>query len=302
LRLPSKRREGEEVAIIVDENSKVMVQGITGGAGKFHTKNMLEYGTNVVGGVTPGKGGEEVEGVPVYDTVQECVIGSEPDVSAVMVPARFAADAVLECLDNGLKKIILIAERIPIHDMLEVRQKARELGATVVGGNSPGVISPGKANVGIMPPIAFTEGRIGTVARSGAITYYLADTLTHSGHGETTCVGLGGDPILGSNFEDILRLFDDDPDTDAMVMAGEIGGLYEEICAQNMSGIKKPVVAFISGLYAPPGKRMGHAGAIVEKGMGTAESKVKALSDAGVPIAEKFSEIPVLIDQELGKS
>lgn len=289
------------MAIIVDRESKVMIQGITGGAGKFHTKNMIEYGTNVVGGVTPGKGGQEVEGVPVFDTVQECVTGVSPDVSAVMVPARFAADAVLECLDNGLKYIILIAERIPIHDMLEVRQKAKALGATVVGGNSPGVISPGKANVGIMPPIAFTEGRIGTVARSGAITYYLADTLTHSGHGETTCVGLGGDPILGSNFEDILKLFDNDPETEAMVMAGEIGGLYEEMCAEHVPEINKPVIAFISGLYAPAGKRMGHAGAIVEKGMGTAESKVKALSEAGVPIAKKFSEIPTLIDEALGK-
>jgi succinyl-CoA synthetase alpha subunit len=289
------------MAIIVDKNSKVMIQGITGGAGKFHTKNMIEYGTNVVGGVTPGKGGQDVEGVPVFDTVKECVKEVGPDVSAVMVPARFAADAVLECIDNGLKYIILIAERIPIHDMLEVRQKAKAKGAIVVGGNSPGVISPGKANVGIMPPIAFTEGRVGTVARSGAITYYLADTLTHSGHGETTCVGLGGDPILGSNFEDILKLFDNDPETEAMVMAGEIGGLYEEMCAEHIPEIKKPVIAFISGLYAPAGKRMGHAGAIVEKGMGTAESKVKALSEAGVPIAKKFSEIPTLIDEALGK-
>ncbi|MCK4445205.1 MAG: succinate--CoA ligase subunit alpha [Thermoplasmata archaeon] len=289
------------MAIMVDKDSKVMIQGITGGAGKFHTKNMIDYGTNIVGGVTPGKGGQDVEGVPVFDTVQKCVKEVNPDVSAVMVPARFAADAVLECLDNGLKYIILIAERIPIHDMLEVRQKAKSLGATVVGGNSPGVISPGKANVGIMPPIAFTEGRIGTVARSGAITYYLADTLTHSGHGETTCVGLGGDPILGSNFEDILKLFDNDPETEAMVMAGEIGGLYEEMCAEHIPEIKKPVIAFISGLHAPAGKRMGHAGAIVEKGMGTAESKVKALSEAGVPIAKKFSEIPTLIDEALGK-
>ncbi len=290
------------MAIIVDKESRVMVQGITGGAGKFHTKNMLEYGTRIVGGVTPGKGGQDVEGVPVFDTVYECMKEVNPDVSAVMVPARFAADAVLECLDNGLKRIVLIAERIPIHDMLEVRKRARELGATVVGGNSPGVISPGKANVGIMPPIAFSEGRIGTVARSGAITYYLADTLTHSGHGETTCVGLGGDPILGSNFEDILKLFDNDPETEAMVMAGEIGGLYEEMCAQHIHEIGKPVIAFISGLHAPAGKRMGHAGAIVEKGMGTAESKVKALSEAGVPIAQKFSDIPVLIDEALGRA
>lgn len=289
------------MAIIVDESSRVMVQGITGGAGKFHTKNMIEYGTKIVGGVTPGKGGQDVEGVPVFDTVKECVSEVKPDISAVMVPARFAADAVLECLDNGLKYIILIAERIPIHDMLEVRHKAKSLGATVVGGNSPGIISPGKANVGIMPPIAFSQGRVGTVARSGAITYYLADTLTHSGHGETTCVGLGGDPILGSNFEDILKLFDKDPETEAMVMAGEIGGLYEEMCAEHISEIKKPVVAFISGLYAPQGKRMGHAGAIVEKGMGTAESKIRALSGAGVPIAKKFSEIPTLIDEALGR-
>lgn len=289
------------MAIIVDDKSKVMVQGITGGAGAFHTKNMLAYGTKIVGGVTPGKGGGEVEGVPVYDTVHECVKEKNPEVSVVFVPARFAADAVLECLDNGLKRIILVAERIPIHDMLGVRQKARALGATVVGGNSPGVISPGKANVGIMPAIAFSPGRVGTVARSGAITYYLADTLSHSGHGETTCVGLGGDPILGSNFEDILKLYDKDPETEAMVMAGEIGGLYEEIAAQHMSEIKKPVIGFIAGLYAPPGKRMGHAGAIVEKGMGTAESKVKALTEAGVPIAKKFSDIPKLIDERIGK-
>ncbi|MFQ6060727.1 MAG: CoA-binding protein, partial [Thermoplasmata archaeon] len=196
MRLPRRRQEVNEMAIIVDEKSRVMVQGITGGAGAFHTKQMLSYGTNIVGGVTPGKGGMEVEGVPVYDTVSECVKERKPDVSVVFVPARFAADAVLECLDSGLKRIILVAERIPIHDMLEVRQKARGLGATVIGGNSPGVISPGKANVGIMPAIAFAPGRVGTVARSGAITYYLADTLSHSGHGESTCVGLGGDPIL----------------------------------------------------------------------------------------------------------
>jgi len=289
------------MAIIVDEKTRVMIQGITGSAGAFHTKLMLEYGTNIVGGVTPGKGGQEVEGVPVYDTVKECVKERNPELSAVFVPARFTKDAVLECLDNGLKKIIVVTERIPIHDMLEIRQRAKSKGAMVLGGNSPGVISPGKANVGIMPKIAFSEGRIGTVARSGSITYYLADTLSRSGHGETTCVGLGGDPILGSNFEDVLALFEKDEETDAVVLAGEIGGLYEEMAASYIEKMEKPVVGFIAGIYAPPGKRMGHAGAIVEKGMGTAKSKVEALEGAGARIAKTFSEIPKILDEELGR-
>ncbi len=288
------------MAILIDQNTKVIVQGITGANASLHTKFMLEYGTKIVAGVTPGKGGQVVEGVPVYDTVAQC-LKDHPDatVSSVWVPARFARDAILEAIDARIKTVIVITERIPIHDMLLVRERAKAKGVTVIGGNTPGVISPGKCLVGMLPRIAFQPGRIGTVARSGAVTYYIANSLNLAGLGESTSVGLGGDPILGSNFEDILRLFEDDPETDAVVMAGEIGGVYEELAAPFIKKMKKPVIAYITGKSAPQGKRLGHAGAIIEGNMGTAQSKIEALKDNGAILAETLSEIPVLVKQAL---
>jgi succinyl-CoA synthetase alpha subunit len=288
------------VAIIINEESRVIIQGITGRNASLHTRFMLDYGTKIVGGVTPGKGGEEVHGVPVYDTMRECV-EAHPDatVASVWVPPRFAKDAILEAINAGVRTIIVITERIPVHDMLAVRRRAEDDGATVIGGNTPGVISPGKCLVGMLPRIVFTEGRIGTVARSGAITYYIANSLTLAGFGESTCVGLGGDPILGSNFETVLKFFEDDPDTDAVVLAGEIGGVYEESAAGFISEMKKPVVAFVAGIVAPQGKRLGHAGAIIEGNMGTASSKIEALRGAGASIARTLSEIPELIKSRL---
>ncbi|MGB9721610.1 MAG: succinate--CoA ligase subunit alpha [bacterium] len=288
------------MAILIDNNTKAIVQGITGANAALHTKLMLEYGTKIVGGVTPGKGGQKVDGVLVYDTVSQC-LQSHPDasVSSIWVPARFAKEAILEAIDAGIKTVIVITERIPIHDMLYVRQKAKEKGVVVIGGNTPGVISPGKCLVGMLPKIAFQPGRIGTVARSGAVTYYIANSLNLAGLGESTSVGLGGDPILGSNFEDILRLFEQDPETDAIVMAGEIGGVYEELCAPYIKKMTKPLVAYITGKSAPQGKRLGHAGAIIEGNMGTAQSKIQSLKDNGAMVAETLSEIPVLVKKSL---
>uniref|UniRef100_A0A7C4TFK7 Succinate--CoA ligase [ADP-forming] subunit alpha n=1 Tax=candidate division WOR-3 bacterium TaxID=2052148 RepID=A0A7C4TFK7_UNCW3 len=288
------------MAILIDQNTKVIIQGITGANAALHTKFMLEYGTKIVGGVTPGKGGLKVEGVPVYDTVEQC-LKEHPDatVSSVWVPARFAKEAILEAIDAGIKTVVVITEKIPIHDMLYVRAKAKERGVVVIGGNTPGLISPGKCLVGMLPRIAFQSGRIGTVARSGAVTYYIANSLNLAGLGESTSVGLGGDPILGSNFEDILKLFEQDPETDAVVMAGEIGGVYEEIAAAYIKQIKKPVIAYIAGKSAPQGKRLGHAGAIIEGNMGTAQSKIEALKNNGAIIAQTLGEIPRLVKRAI---
>jgi len=285
------------MAILVDKNSKVLVQGITGGAGSFHTKRMIAYGTNIVGGVTPGKGGQEVEGKPVFDTVRECMERTGADTSVIFLPARFVKEAAIEAIRAGIKFVVSIPEHIPIHDMLYVRKEAIKHGATVIGGNTAGIISPGQANLGIMPDIAFKPGRVGTVSRSGSITYYVADTLTRSGFGESTCVGLGGDPILGSTFDEILMKFEEDGDTKAVVMTGEIGGVYEERACDTISKMKTPVIAMVGGIFAPPGKRMGHAGAIVEGKMGTAKEKLDALADAGAHPAKTFKDIPEILNQ-----
>lgn len=286
------------MAILVDENTKCIVQGITGSQGSFHTKLMLDYGTKIVGGCTPGKGGQEVHGLPVYDTVKECM-KNHPGVTctSIWVPARFTKDAVLEAIDAGLKTVVIITERIPIHDMLVIRKKAQEKNVIVLGGNTPGVISPGKAKVGMLPESTFTGGRIGTVSRSGSITYYLANTLQLAGMGASTCVGIGGDPLIGTGYEPILKLFEEDSETDAVLLAGEIGGVYEEMAAEYIKKMKKPVVGYITGMYAPKGKRMGHAGAIIEGEMGTAESKISALKGAGVSVATKLSDIPKLLKE-----
>jgi succinyl-CoA synthetase alpha subunit len=258
---------------------------------------MIEYGTQIVAGTSPGKGGQEVHGVPVYDTVAECVEKHSADVSVIFLPARFVMEAGIEAVRAGIKLVVVVPEHIPIADMLKLRQEAQRCGARILGGNTAGIISPGQANVGIIPNVAFKPGRVGTVSRSGSLTYYIADTLTREGFGETTCLGLGGDPVLGSTFSEILELFEADPDTKAVVMAGEIGGVYEEMATDTIGKMTKPVIAMIGGLNAPPGKRMGHAGAIVEGVMGTAASKLEALTKVGAHAAKTFSDIPRILNE-----
>jgi succinyl-CoA synthetase alpha subunit len=283
------------MAILINENSRVIVQGITGGAGTFHAGEMKSYGTNIVAGTSPGKGGTAVHGIPVYDTVAECVSKHQADTSVIFLPAAAVKDASIEAIHAGIRTIVVVPEHIPIADMMLVRREAQRHQALILGGNTAGIISPGRANIGIIPPLAFKRGRVGTVSRSGSITYYLADTLSRTGYGETTCVGLGGDPVLGSTFSDILELFERDPETKAVVLAGEIGGVYEEIAAPTIKQMHKPVIAIIGGVFAPPGKRMGHAGAIVEGEMGTAMSKIKALESGGAHIAKTFKDIPEIL-------
>lgn len=280
------------MAILVDKNSKVLVQGITGGAGRFHTERMIAYGTNIIGGVTPGKGGQNVDGRPVFDTVEECVKQTGADTSVIFLPAHFVKEAAIEAIQAGIKFLVVIPEHIPIHDMLAVREEAVKYRTTVIGGNTAGIITPGEANLGIMPDIAFEPGRVGTVSRSGSITYYVADTLSRSGYGESTCVGLGGDPVLGSTFDEILMKFEEDEKTKAVVMCGEIGGVYEERATSVIPKMRTPVLAMVGGIFAPPGKRMGHAGAIVEGRMGTAKEKLEALADAGAHPCKTFNDIP----------
>ena len=285
------------MAILLTKDSKVIVQGITGTGGSFHTKRMLEYGTKIVAGTSPGKGGQSIEGVPVRNTVAECVSQFDADFSVIFLPAKFAGEAAIEAIYAGIKTIVVVPEHIPISDMMQVRKAAREHGAVVIGGNTAGIITPGQANVGIIPDVAFKAGRVGTVSRSGSLTYYVADTLTRTGYGETTCVGLGGDPVLGSTFDEILLLFDKDDDTKAIVMVGEIGGVYEERAAETVKRLSKPVVCMIGGVFAPPGKRMGHAGAIVEGSMGTAQSKLDVLIKAGAHHAKTFMDIPEILQR-----
>ncbi len=285
------------MAILVTRESRVIVQGITGGAGSSHTKRMLDYGTHIVAGTSPGKGGQEIYGLPVYDTVRECVENHGADTSVIFLPAQFVMEAGIEAVRAGIKFVVVVPEHIPIADMMYLREEAQKCGARVLGGNTAGIISPGQANLGIIPDVAFKPGRVGTVSRSGSLTYYIADTLTREGFGETTCVGLGGDPVLGSTFAEILQLFEEDADTKAVVMAGEIGGVYEEMATETIRMMTKPVVVLIGGVFAPPGKRMGHAGAIVEGAMGTADAKLKALAEAGAHPAKTFSDIPRILNE-----
>ncbi|MFA0744003.1 MAG: hypothetical protein LASZOEIN_000790 [Candidatus Fervidibacter sp.] len=291
------------MAILVNKDTKVLVQGITGREGEFHTKLMLEYGTKIVAGVTPGKGGQNVHGVPVFDSVHEAVDAvGQIDVSIVFVPAPFAADAILEALDAGIKGVVIITEGIPVQDMLKVARAFEIAGDDrwFIGPNCPGVITPGECKVGIMPAQVFTPGRIGVVSRSGTLTYEVVAELTRAGFGQSTCVGIGGDPIIGLNFVEILRRFNDDPQTDAVVLIGEIGGTDEEEAAAFIaSEMRKPVVAFVAGKTAPEGKRMGHAGAIIMGRMGTAQSKIEAFQKAGVPVADLPAQIPELLKQVL---
>jgi len=286
------------MSILIDEKSKVLVQGLTGGSGRFHAERMIDYGTNIVAGTSPGKGGEEVHGVPVFDTVVDAVRTTEADTSVIFLPAPAVLDAAIESIHAGIELIVVVPEHIPIQDMLLIRKEAEAADTIVIGGNTAGVISPGRANIGIMPEIAFSRGKVGTISRSGSITYYVADTLTSSGYGETTCIGLGGDPVLGSTFAEILQLFDQDDETEAVVMMGEIGGVYEEQAARTIGEMSKPVIAMVGGLFAPPGKRMGHAGAIVEGTLGTAQSKLSALEDGGALVAKTFLDIPRILAEK----
>ncbi|MBV0901159.1 succinate--CoA ligase subunit alpha [Haloarcula salina] len=282
------------MSVLVDEDTRVVVQGITGGEGKFHTEQMLEYGTNVVAGAVPGRGGQEVAGVPVYDTVQQAAREEDANASVVFVPPAFAADACFEALDaKGIDLVVAITEGIPTQDMARVYRKQQETDTHLVGPNCPGVITPGVAKLGILPGNIFSEGNVGLVSRSGTLTYQVVDNLTDRGLGQTTAIGIGGDPIIGTDFIDALELFEADPDTHAVVMCGEIGGEDEEEAArfigQNMD---TPVAGFIAGRTAPPGKRMGHAGAIVSgSGTGTAESKINALENNGVPVGDTPEEV-----------
>ena len=281
------------MSVLVDSDSRVVVQGITGGEGKFHTRQMVEYGTNVVAGAVPGKGGQDVDGIPVYDTVAGAAREEDADTSVVFVPPAFAADALLEALDAPLDLVVAITEGIPQQDMSEVYRKMRETDTHLVGPNCPGVITPGEAKLGILPGDIFESGDVGLVSRSGTLTYQVVDSLTSRGLGQTTAVGIGGDPIIGTDFVDALELFEADPDTRAVVMCGEIGGEDEEEAARYIGEhVDTPVAGFIAGRTAPPGKRMGHAGAIVSgSGTGTAESKIDALNDAGVPVGDTPEEV-----------
>ncbi len=286
------------MAIIVDNKTKVLVQGITGHQGTFHTKEMLRFGTKVVAGVTPGKGGAEVHGVPVFNEVKEAVDETGANTSLVLVPARFAKDAIIEAIDAGIRTIVVITEHIPFHDTIEIVHYARYKEVTMVGPNCPGVASPGKAKVGIFPNHIFREGNIGVASRSGTLTYEIVDSLSREGFGQSTCVGLGGDPVTGLNFVEVLEMFERDEETRAIVMVGEIGGVAEEEAAEYIKDhISKPVFAFIAGRTAPPEKRMGHAGAIISRGRGTAKSKIEALRKAGVAVAEFPDEIAKLIKE-----
>ena len=289
------------MSVLIGDDTRVVVQGITGSEGMFHTERMQEYGTNVVAGVTPGKGGEEVLGVPVYDTVKEAVREEDADASAVFVPPAFAGDAVMESLDADLDLCVAITEGIPTHDMIRVNRRLSEVDTRLVGPNCPGVITPGEAKIGIMPGNIFDPGNVGLVSRSGTLTYQLVDSLGRRGVGQSTVIGIGGDPIIGTSFIDSVRAFENDDETDVIALVGEIGGSDEERAAEWIEeNVSKPVVGFIAGRTAPPGKRMGHAGAIVSgSGTGTADSKMNALREAGVCVAETPAGVADEIDDLL---
>ncbi len=290
------------MAILVDENTRVVVQGITGREGSFHARRNKAYGTRVVAGVTPGKAGQEVDGIPVFDTVAEAVEETGANTSLIFVPARFAIDALYEAAEAGVGLSVLITEGIPVNDMVKALAFLRSTGTRLVGPNCPGVISPGKANVGIIPPEVTMPGPVGLVSRSGTLTYQIMNELTLRGIGQSTCVGIGGDPVVGSNFLDILPLFEADPDTRVVVLIGEIGGDDEERAARYIAeNMSKPVVAYIAGFTAPPGKRMGHAGAIITGSRGTAQAKAEALREAKIPVGETPGEVAVLVEEALKK-
>jgi len=284
------------MSILVNTETRLLVQGITGREGLFHTQQMMDYGTKVVAGVTPGKGGEWAAGVPVFDTVRDAVEATDANTSIIYVPARFATDAILEAADGGIKLIVCITEGIPVMDMVQVKAYLDQRGVRLIGPNCPGLITPGEAKVGIMPGHIHTPGNVGVVSRSGTLTYEVVYALTERGLGQSTAVGIGGDPIIGTDFIDVLRLFEEDPATEQVVLIGEIGGTDEERAARFIAEhMSKPVTAFVAGQTAPPGKRMGHAGAIISGGTGTAAEKIAALQAAGVRVAHHPIEIVEIV-------
>jgi succinyl-CoA synthetase alpha subunit len=286
------------MSILVDKNTRLAVQGITGREGEFHARQMLEYGTNIVAGVTPGKGGGWVAGIPVFDTMAEAILATEANASIVYVPARFAPDAILEAADSGIEVVVCITEGIPVLDMIRVRAHLDCMEARLIGPNCPGIITPGEAKIGIMPGHIHSPGPVGVVSRSGTLTYEVVHALTEKGLGQSTAIGIGGDPIIGTDFIDVLRLFEEDPQTEQVVLIGEIGGTDEQRAATFISrNMSKPVTGFIAGQTAPPGKRMGHAGAIIEGGEGTAEEKIAAFQAVGVRVARHPAEIAELVGQ-----
>ncbi|MEJ5350268.1 MAG: succinate--CoA ligase subunit alpha [Melioribacteraceae bacterium] len=290
------------MSILLDKKTRVLVQGITGSEGSFHTRQMIEYGTNVVAGVTPGKGGQKFEDtdIPIFNTVSEAVKATKANASAIFVPPAFAADAILEAANSGIKLIVCITEGIPTKDMIAVYNSLKGKDVRLIGPNCPGIISPGKAKIGIMPGFIHKKGKVGVVSRSGTLTYEAVKQLTDLGIGQSTCVGIGGDPVIGSQFIDIIKLFNEDPDTEGIVMIGEIGGSAEEEAAAYIKKyVKKPVVGFIAGRTAPPGRRMGHAGAIISGGKGTAAEKMAAMKKAGIYVVESPAEIGITMKNAL---
>ncbi len=290
------------MSILINKDTKLIVQGITGRDGSFHASKMKKYGTNVVGGTSPGKAGQEVGGIPVFNTVKDAVEATGANTSIIFVPAAFAKDAMLEAIDGGIKLLICITEGVPTIDAVEAQRYARIKGVQVIGPNCPGLISPEESMVGIMPTNVFKKGHTGVISRSGTLTYEVVYNLTQAGLGQSTAVGVGGDPVVGLYFEDLLKMFQDDPDTDSIALIGEIGGDAEERTAKYIKEhVTKPVAVFISGRQAPQGKQMGHAGAIISGGSGSAEGKVAAFEAVGVPVAKETIEIPEMLKKALGK-
>ncbi len=289
------------MSILINKDTKVIVQGITGRDGGFHAGKMKEYGTNIVGGISPGKGGSEVNGIPVFNTVEEAVKATGANASVIFVPAPFAGDAILEASYAGVDLVVCITEGVPVKDMMKATRVLKQHGTKLIGANCPGLITPDECLIGILPAMIFKKGNVGLISRSGTLTYEVVNMLTENNLGQSTCVGIGGDPVSGLYFIDLLQMYENDPETKAVVLIGEIGGDAEEQAARFIrENMTKPVVAFIAGQSAPPGKRMGHAGAIISSGSGTAEEKIKAFDEAGVLVAKEPGEIPRLVKKKLG--
>lgn len=288
------------MSILINKDTKVLVQGITGRDGSFHTGKMVAYGTKVVAGVSPGKAGQTVHDVPVFNTVEDAVKQTGATVSVIFIPAPYAADAILEAADGGIKLVICISEGVPTLDMVKATAYLKKKDAQLIGANCPGLITPEESMIGILPVNIFKKGNVGLMSRSGTLTYLMVNMLTQSGLGQSTCVGIGGDPVAGLYYQELLEMFENDPATEAIVLIGEIGGDAEERAAQYIKEhVTKPVVAFISGQTAPPGKRMGHAGAIISSGSGTAEEKIAAFESVGVPVARLPNDVPILVQKAL---